>query len=480
MRQWNQGETDSAPAAESLQQRLARLRQAMRALEEEVADVAQSASAPASAPSDQAVLHESSVVPAQAAAESAAMMPRQPPAPAGETVPATPPQDASAPNAPAHPAPAANVTQSVKAADVPEAAKTAVEAVEKQESADGSASVAEMSPADRVALLLGRISQPQNMISTTERRLALDALGMLLPRVPEALQDQVVQRLCVMERPPRPLLEAALLSLSDDHVARLLAEAHLSDAFLADIVRTGNVLAQQSVLRRRRLGPATCMGLAETAPAEILAPLLQHENAPLSEGAWRTLLSRAMQEPSLHPLLVRHAALPLPVAHELFWHLGSDLRAALLSRSAGESRLLEELLTVARAPGHLPAREFLEKMEMAFGAILQRDTEGAVVTIASATGMRLHTVRRIFRDEGGEAMAILFKGHQVPGRTFLQTLRDHAQGHLGRRWMWLHEHERLMDLYDGVGIARARLMLLYWDWRSRGDGPYAAYPPLSE
>ncbi len=468
MRQWNQGETDSAPAAESLQQRLARLRQAMRALEEEVADVAQSASVPAPVSPDQAFLHEPSVVPAQTAAESAATMPRQPPAPAGETVPDAPPQDASAPNAPAYPVPAANV---------PEAAKAAAE---KRVSSDGLASVAEMSPADRVALLLGRISQPQNMISATERRLALDALGMLLPRVPEALQDQVVQRLCVMERPPRPLLEAALLSLSDDHVARLLAEAQLSDAFLADIVRTGNVLAQQSVLRRRRLGPATCMGLAETAPAEILAPLLRHENAPLSEGAWRTLLSRAMQEPSLHPLLVRHAALPLPVAHELFWHLGSDLRAALLSRSAGESRLLEELLTVARAPGHLPAREFLEKMEMAFGAILQRDTEGAVVTIASATGMRLHTVRRIFRDEGGEAMAILFKGHQVPGRTFLQTLRDHAQGHLGRRWMWLHEHERLMDLYDGVGIARARVMLLYWDWRSRGDGPYAAYPPLSE
>jgi hypothetical protein len=222
------------------------------------------------------------------------------------------------------------------------------------------------------------------------------------------------------------------------------------------------------------------MGLAETAPVDLLGRLLQHENAPLSEGAWRMLLMRAMGEPALRPPLVRHSALPMPVAHELFWYLSSDQRAALLARSAGESTLLEELLALARAPGRLPARAFLETMEVAIGAILQRDVEGAVVTVASATGMRLQTVRRIFRDEGGEAMAIFFKGHQVPGRTFLQTLRDHAQGHLGRRWMWLHEHDRLMDFYGGVGTARARMMLLYWDWRSRGSGPYAAYPPLSE
>lgn len=336
----------------------------------------------------------------------------------------------------------------------------------------------DLSPADRVALLLGHISQPDNLISSTERRLALDALGMLLPRVSEALQAQVVERLCVMREPPRALLEAALLTLSDDHVARLLAEAQVPDAFLADIVRTGNKMAQECILQRRHLGPATCTALAEVAPENILRRLLVHQDAPISDAAWRTLLMRAIREPGLQSLLVRHPQLPLPVANELFWYLPANLRVALLTRGAGESTLLEELLLLARAPGHLPAQEFLERMEMAFGAVLQRDMEGAVATVASATGMRLQTVRRIFFDEGGEAMAILFKGHQVPGRTFLQTMIDHAQGHLGRRWPWLHDQDRLMDFYGGVGIARARLMLLYWDWRSRESGPYAAYPPL--
>ena len=339
-------------------------------------------------------------------------------------------------------------------------------------------SLESMSPADRVALLLGRISQPENLISATERRLAQDTLGMLLSRVPEVLQEQVVERLCVMKEPPRALLEMALLTLSDEHVGRLLAEAHLTDAFLAEIVRTGNTTAQQCVLQRRHLGPATCLAMAEMAPAEILSGLLRHEDASFSDAAWRVLLMRATQDPLLGAAMVRHPDLPLPVANELFWYLPAELRAELLARGSGESTLLEELLILAQAPGQLPAQEFLEKMEMAFGAILQRDMEGAVVIVASATGMRLQTIRRIFADQGGEAMAILFKGHQVPSRTFLQTLRDHSMGPLSRRWLWLHEHERLLNFYGAIGIARGRATLLYWDWRSRNAGPYAAFPPL--
>ena len=476
MTHWNQGGTNGSPQAETLQQRLARLQQAMRALEEEMTDLARQATAPGEGEvSDGEPL--SPDAPAEMVDGNPAKTGMEGPANSGpgqfaldKPVKAGAPGISTEPPAhPAEPGPA-----------VPSPENVLQQQKQAEREADDDIRAAGLSPADRVALLLGRISQPENLISVTERRLALDALGMLLARVPEPLQKQVVDRLCVMERPPRPLLEAALVTLSDEQVARLLAEAQMSDAFLADIVRTGNPMAQEYILRRRHLGPATCMALTETAPVELLSKLLHHEDAPLSEGAWRVLLLRAMQEAALRPALVRHAALPLPVAHELFWHLASDMRAALLARSAGESRQLEELLELARAPGRLPARDFLEKMEMAFGAILQRDLEGAVVTVASATGMRLQTIRRIFRDEGGEAMAVLFKGHHVPGRTFLQTLRDHAQGHLGRRWLWLHEHDRLMDFYGGLGIARARAMLLYWDWRSRNHGPYATYPPLAE
>ena len=342
-------------------------------------------------------------------------------------------------------------------------------------SADDSASVDE-----RLSILLGQVSRPQTTLAPSERRLALDALGVLLPRASRALHEQIGRRLCLMENPPRALVLAALRLLPQEDVLQILEEARLPDDLLVEMVETGDPPRLDSIVRRRRLSPVVCTALAQHAPHHVLAAMLRNDGAEMVESVWWKLLERAPGQPALQQALAERTDLPAPVGHELFWHMSSRLRQRLLGRQAGTSTSMEELLKLAGMPQTASQTAFMTRLWEAL-ALLQEDRrDDAARLLAAVLGVHDRTIGRILRDDSGEAFAIMTKCGHMHSHAFGEILDILAATPLLRIWPFLTERERLQDFYAAMGTTNARVILLYWDWRSRCMGPYATLPPLED
>ncbi len=333
-------------------------------------------------------------------------------------------------------------------------------------------------PDERLGTLLGLASQTQTALAPSERRLALDTLSILLPQASAAMREQLMQRLRVMEKPPRALLLTALHMLPGADVAALVEEARLPDDLLVEICEAGTPALLEAVVARRRLSAVVCTALAQHAPPDALARMLRNEGAEITEPVWWKLLERAMNATAVQQALAERTDLPVPIACELFWHVSSALRRRLILQQPGTSAQMEKLLQLAHAPGTESAQAFLEHLQIALATLLEGDRNGAARRLASFLDVHPSTIRRISRDATGEAFAIMVKSARLRTHEFGKLLTELAAGRLARLWPFLADPDGLRDFYAAMSVSRARATLLYWDWRSRNIGPYAHLPPV--
>ncbi len=450
----------TAPASDDLLERLRRLRQ-------QIAEIgASSTQEQARAP--EAPSPESVIRPAVAAGHP----------PATPTQPATPVHSPVAAGEKA--TPAATSSHVSHAQDA-----TASASEEKAQVPSGAADVADVAdaadaarPDERLNTLLSLSSQPSAALTPSERRLALDALGILLPQASPTMRQQLAQRLQIMESPPRALALAALRVLPKEDIAQVLENAHLPDDLLVEIIETADHALLKAIARRPHLNPVVCAALAQHAPSDILGQLLRNERAAITEPVLWKLLERAKNTASLQLLLTERSDLPPPIAFELFWHVASPLRQRLILHQASTSGQMEELLRLAQAPQVENALDFLKRLQMALNTLQEGDREGASRLLAAKMGLQTGTVRRILLDTSGEAFTVLAKCGQLLTHDFGDMLDELAASRLLHVWPFLRERSRLQDFYAAMSVGRARLALLYWDWRSRNAGPYALLPPV--
>ncbi len=339
---------------------------------------------------------------------------------------------------------------------------------------------------DVVRQLLGMISQPSSVISLQERQLAQDLLAVLLGGHDWHGEEQgicasVVERLCQMPNPPVALLHAVLGCASEEEKIRLGEELRLGDDLLLDLLRQGDGAILAGLLRRRHIPGIVAHNLLEAAPDELIGPLLANEGVVLGEASWHMLLERVERLPKLAAHMLKRADMPRHVALELFWHLSISQRRLFLLRTAGDSQHMKNLLDLALPQAALQrvGREFLVRFDMMLGLLAEGDRLGAAALLAAHCGLHEHTVMRILRDASGEPLAVLFKACGVGLGSLtevIQAMSTHRKAHM---WPWLKNPEHVRESHSILGTNRARMILLYWDWRSRAVGPYRDFPPLA-
>ena len=330
-----------------------------------------------------------------------------------------------------------------------------------------------------INFLLGFASRPQNLMSPQDRRLALDLLSVLLPEADDFTCDILVERLLVMEAPPKALLSTVLELSTPEDRRRLVEEAHLPDDLLQDLARHGDVHVQEGIVRRRHLPACATWELVRYASSEIVQMMLRNAAAVMTESCWWHLLRRAVDDERLHTPLATRADLPRHVAWELFWHVGGQQRRHIISRFASDSQQLETLLEQAGLKLQRDV-DFLADLHVVLGQLDEDSWTQAASRLAQQTGFSRNLCERLLRDKGGEPLAVLLKAHGVSSRDFVALMESMQKHRLATHWTFLTQTAQPEALYGTISINRARMILLYWDWRCRGIGPYRGMQALCE
>jgi len=312
-----------------------------------------------------------------------------------------------------------------------------------------------------------------------ERALAADTLLLLLPRMPAKKLNRLAERLAIMDNPP-PLLVAKLIRDPRPEIMGPVLErsAQLCDGDMIAASQGQDIERLRMIARRRVLSPVLSGHLIASGEPSVVLALLRNAGAQLPHQSFARLLALAAEHPVLLAPLATRAELPAAVAFELYWSLPPELRRLMVSRFLTDSGTLGRILRIALAEdaahgGGLPREERAvpaEALQLAVEALAGQRMDEAALRFAELAGISDGTAARILADPHGEPLAVLFKALGVSRARFLdaaERLRA-VSAKLPARTA-----DELQAVFDGLSFTKARVLLTYWDWRTRRTGPYA-------
>lgn len=309
-----------------------------------------------------------------------------------------------------------------------------------------------------------------------ERSLAGDTLLLLLPMLADRDVALLAERVSAMDQPP-PLLVSRMLRDPRPEVGGLVLERsmQLEQADLVAVCREGTVDRLRLLARRKRIPAMVAHELVLRGDLASLRSLLRNPGAEVSFASFLQLSQMAGEHASLQAPLVLRADLPLAVAVDLIWRLPPELRRMIIARFLSDSVTLGRILAIglgldekdwAVAPAVPPP-----EVDAALERLMAGDREEAARRLAAAVGLAEGTALRIFSDPEGEALAVLFKALGLGRLRFEDVLvRLRALGGLINNE---RPAEELKAVFEALSFSTARVLLVYWDWFSRGVGPYA-------
>jgi uncharacterized protein (DUF2336 family) len=318
--------------------------------------------------------------------------------------------------------------------------------------------------------LLEIMSLPANATQPQERALAADSLLHLLHRLPLKTLIAMVERLSLMESPPRLIL-AELIHDERIEVAGPLLEkcSAIDDQDLLAVIADGRQHSNRMIARRRSLTSAICDALIAAEDTSAILTLVRNPGAVISHEAFFKLNELARRHPALQAPLATRADLPAPVAFELFWVLPVELRRYVISRFLTDSVTLNKILKLTQrmdqeqeAPPRFASAQDIERLA---GLLSEPDPAGAEQLMAALLGIAPPTARRIVADMQGEPLAVAFKAAGASRADFERLLAGLKEA---------GSAADLQGLFETLSFNKARVLLTYWDWAVSRSGPYAA------
>ncbi len=190
----------------------------------------------------------------------------------------------------------------------------------------------------------------------------------------------------------------------------------------------GSMDVAAAIARRPDLPREAVSALAQRCEAQVMIALASNRNAHIDPGALRAMLQIARDDRALARALLDREDMEID-PEPLFLAANGVERSAIL-------------LAACRAAMLAPKLEF--RVEADFSARLvelaiSRNFDALVTKIADALDARKNRVRRIFEDEGGEALALTFValGVDVDAATKIFLCGD---------WPFSQDHARLRGL----------------------------------
>jgi hypothetical protein len=193
------------------------------------------------------------------------------------------------------------------------------------------------------------------------------------------------------------------------------------------------------------------------------------------------MVAASREAPALPPLLIQREEVRPAHALAMFWWAGPVERRQILLRFSAERTLLIDmcgdifkLALEERDPVVRKSLQIIERRQRDRSAIDRSEhagleaaidaaavegmTPAAMMDIAALSGVKASTAERIFKDAGGEGVAVLCKatGLKRPYlRAFWKALRRSDDG---------ADFARVSEVYETIAVAKAQTVLRYWNW----------------
>jgi uncharacterized protein (DUF2336 family) len=326
--------------------------------------------------------------------------------------------------------------------------------------------------------LMDVVALPSSRGNIQDRAIAGDLLLEILIESDVAARELCARRLQDMSQAPKRLLR--FLALDTPQVAKIvLAENKaFDDADLVYVIVQGGPLHRVFVASRREIGPAVSLAIAESGDPSAMKALLENASCKLSDRAVELIVSASRKARDLCPLIITREELRPAHALAMFWWCEAPERRAVLLRFSAERALLidmcADIFRYAATDSDPVVRKALqvierrqrnrkaieksvhESLEAAIQAAAQKGLDpDAIVDISNLSG-----IKPIFRDPGGEGLAVLCKATGLK-RQFLRDLwtalgRDATDRGSG--------FDRVSELYETIAVAKAQTVMRYWNW----------------
>jgi uncharacterized protein (DUF2336 family) len=328
---------------------------------------------------------------------------------------------------------------------------------------------------------------PSSRISVHERDLAADLLVGLLASCALPARKRLAQRLAPLSDAPKPLLRY----LSADHfdVAEplLAAGAGMDDADLIAAIDPDRLSHARLIASRRTVTPVVTEALVALCDADVTQALLRNSGASLSVGAVDVLVRQSRATAGIGDLLAGRSELRAGQALVMFWWCDGPTRATLLRRYAVDRTILvgelgEVFLTAAeerwqdaqasqallmverRQRTRLDSKGQRAQLESAVAQMAQHGFDAKLVAeLAHQTSLRPPAAVRIFKDPGGEPLAVWAKASGIRRAQF-EALWAGLQGDAAFSPDGPQRKEQALRAFDSLATAKAQGVLRVWNW----------------
>lgn len=329
--------------------------------------------------------------------------------------------------------------------------------------------------------LMDVVALPSSRGNMQDRAIAGDLLLEILLESDVSARELCARRLQEMSQAPKRLLR--FLALDAPHVAQIILSENraFDDADLCHIVEHGATPHRVSVANRRDIGPAVASAIAVSGDTVAMKALLENNQSKLSDRAVELMVGASRNAPALPPLLINREEVRPAHALAMFWWSAHQERKQILIRFSAERTLLIDMCadifryaSTDTDPVVRKALQVIERRQRDRTAIDRSEHDGlevaiqaaavagmthdAMMDISALSGIKASTGERIFKDIGGEGVAVLCKATGLK-RPFLRDLWTA----LGRPVDNV-EFARVSDVYETIAVAKAQTVLRYWNW----------------
>ena len=282
-----------------------------------------------------------------------------------------------------------------------------------------------------------------------------------------------------------------VLIVDDLRVARHLIEncPKINDADLKFALSKGSVLHFRMIAARKGLSQLITEAVIETQDLMAISTLLDNREANMSQSAIEAIVALSQTETGLIPKLIRRPELKPSSAYILFWWADAEMRKQILSRFAVNREVMQDSASDVFAmaaqegwndPLSRKALQFIERRQRNRAALskspyssLEDAIEKASVQamsrfsaeeISYLSGIKPSTGAKIFRDAGGEGMAVLCKATGLTKTSLRHLWRALRRVELTETGDLVPALERALYIYDILATDRAQTVLRYWNW----------------
>lgn len=323
------------------------------------------------------------------------------------------------------------------------------------------------------------ISQ-DDRLTEHQRTLMTDILHKLLSDFEGAVRVELAAELSHATVPPELL---RMLANDQIEIARPILEKStlLRDADLIEIIQNRSEEHRLIIAMRARLSEKVSDALIEEGGTDVIEALLKNRDARISEEAMEYLVTESRRIDRFQEPLLSRNDLPSPLAHQMFWWVSAAMRRRILKDfQAFDHIVLDNALQDAtrrviaahsqknnigersrRLVAHLAEAGQLT-VSFLMQSLRQQRVPLFVAGLAHLSDVSDFIVWRIFRDRGGESFAVLCRAINMSRNEFASLFLLIAEARGGPQIRPANVLKEILDLYDAISVANARVALTYW------------------